>query len=148
MAVGDNPKGFRPANPNARVGLYQEAASQSFATGDLVYLNSGKVQIALAATAELCGVAAEPATGTTNALIKVYNDPAELFIGRTDAADALAIGGPADAIGATGAMQIDANGGATAVFINVEELDYDQADAIGKEYKVRIVKHAFADLSS
>jgi len=148
MGVADNPYGFHPANPNARIGRYQEAASQSFKRGDCLILNGGKVQIALAASTELCGVAAEDASGTTDTEIKVYNDPAELFVGRTDAADALAIGGPADLIGAAGLMQIDADGASTAVFINVEEIDYDQADAIGKQYKVRIVKHAFADLSS
>ena len=148
MAVGDNPKGFRPANPDAPIREFEEAASQTFARGDAVILSSGKVAIALAASAELLGVAAEPASGTTNNKIKVWFDPHTDFIGRTDAADSLAVGGPADLIGATGVMQIDANGGSTAVFISTGEVDYDQADAIGKEYFVRIAKHALADIST
>jgi hypothetical protein len=148
MGVADNPLGFRPENSGARIFEGLEAASQSFVRGDMLILNSGKLQIALAASTELVGVAAEDATGTTDTKLKYWGDPDEIFIGRTDAADAWALGAAGDIIGAAGAMQIDANGASTNVLRNMGEVDYDQADAAGKEYRCAIRLHALAEVSS
>jgi hypothetical protein len=148
MGVADNPKGFRPATSNARVREHPEAASQSFKRGDMLILSSGKLAIGLAGSLELFGVAARDASGTTDTQIPVFDDPDTEFIGRTDAADAVTLGGSADIIGGAGAMQIDANGASTNVLVVLGEVNVDDADAAGKEYVVRIALHALADTSS
>lgn len=102
------PFGFRPVRANAPTTELKMAASETLARGDCVILTAGQVGIALAASAELCGVVAQDASGlAANDPVLVWADPDEVFYARAeDDASAITLGSEVDLIGATGAMEI------------------------------------------
>lgn len=148
MAQADNSKGLYPLNPRtAPVTYLPIKATQTLTKGDAVILSSGQVAIALAGSATICGVIARDCASLAAATeVPVYADPDTLFVARQDGSDALTVGSEQDLIGATGAMQLDSDASTTDVFKLVRELDYDETDAAGKRWVVKINKHDFAQI--
>lgn len=157
MGQANNQKGLYPLNEtNAPLLSMRIAASQTITKGDAVILSSGKIAIGLAGSAELCGVAAETKTsGGTVAdsdRILVWWNSDTIFRVRADGdTSAVTEGTARDIIGATGAMELDADAAATSVLVIVSKeyggVDFD-ATAAGHYCFVKINKHAFADTST
>jgi hypothetical protein len=150
MAQADNPKGLRPVNPDrAPVRRLPVATTQTIARGDAVYISSGQVAIAIANTAVLCGVAAQPAASLTAGTdILVWADPNTEFVMRQDSTDAIVIGSEIDLTGGTGAMQLDGNVSTADQFKLVGgPLTNDDGSAptaaAGRQWIVKINKHEF-----
>lgn len=144
-----NRKGFRPLGPNPRIGEYPIAASQTLAAGDAVILSSGQVSIGLAASAVLLGVVARDcASLAANTYVPVYDDPAQVFVGRADAdSSSLVAGDEVDLVGGTGAMQLDADASTTDVFKLIRlHNKTDAAATAGAEWEFQINKHALAQI--
>jgi hypothetical protein len=88
MANSDLPRGFRPAGRIYHVGIY--VAGGTVYPGDAVKFETGAANttqfrarvVAGTAGAALCGVAANYAV--SGDIIRVYDDPAQLFIGQAD----------------------------------------------------------------
>ena len=154
MAQADNKKGFYPLYPdNARITELPVATTQTLAVGDAVILSSGQVAIALANSAILCGVMAEPSVLATAATkVKVYADPDTIFQCRQDSTDAIAIGDEIDLAGATGAMQLDGNVSTADQFKLIGGPLPNEGDnstptaAAGRRWAVKINKHEFAQI--
>jgi hypothetical protein len=146
-----NPYGFIPANPdNSHVGYYPVAASQTIAKGDAVILSSGQVAIAVAASStELLGIAAQAsASQAANTLIAIYDDPATVFFGRTNAdASSKTIGAEYDLAGTTGAMQVNVGASSQDLFVLLGTKTGDDNSETGAHLMVKINKHALADQS-
>ena len=121
------------------------AASQTLAAGDAVIWSSGQLVIALANSATLAGVVARNCSGlASDTKVPVWADPNLVFVGRIDDADAITEGGQADIIGATGVMQIDADGGSTNVLRVLRRFDEDETDdTAGERLEFRIDIHAY-----
>jgi len=150
-----NRKGFYPVDTSsAKIRKLPVATTQTLARGDMVILSSGQIAIALASSAELCGVMAQDSVlATAAALVEVYADPETVFVGRADAALSLANAfstyNEIDITGATGAMQLDADASSTNALIILEQHDTSEdLTAAGTQWCVKINKHAFANTSS
>lgn len=110
-SLGSVSKGdyIRPLQ-GARIRHYPEDASQSFKIGDPLIIGGAGVEnkVKIAGdnpTADIIGIAAEAASGTTGNKVAVWMaDPHTLFIGRGDATDAVDF----TDIGAKRALEIDA----------------------------------------
>lgn len=144
MAQADNPKGFYPLNPNAKITYLPVAATQTLSCGDAIILSSGQVAIALANSATLAGVIAQDAVTLTQAdLVACWIDPNEEFVGRMDGATSKVAGDAIDIIGATGAMMIDADAATTDVLVLKRALDPTESAATGQRWICKINIHAF-----
>lgn len=143
-----NRQGFYPINPDADVEWLPVRTAQTLAKGDAVIIDTGQVQIALAASAILLGVIAENAvTLTAGVLVPCWIDPAITFQGVADAdGSSLVLGGEIDIIGATGAMMLDASASATDVF-KLLRVDDGQAVATARAFwRFRLNKAVFAQI--
>ena len=111
--------GFRPyPGPKAdRITVLPEAATQSFKTGDLVIISSGKVAVATD-DENVFGVAMNDASGTTDTDVSVYVIyPGDKFIAESGAATAVANQGVAYDINMTsGSMSVTTGTAESAVF--------------------------------
>lgn len=150
-----NRKGFYPVDStSAKIRKLPVATTQTLTRGDPVILSSAQVAIALANSGELCGVMAQDSVlATENTLVEVYADPETVFVGRANAALSLANALNAyqyiDIVGATGAMELDADASSTDVMQIVEQHDTNEdLTAAGSRWRVKINKHAFANTSS
>ncbi len=114
---------FKPVqgpNGNYRMNPYQLAASQTFAVGDPVFLNtSGLVEIAEITDAALLGVAAQDITSSSaNDPVLVYDDPRTIFRCQADdSGDAVqaAVGDTCDLIVTGGVFFANIDASATDV---------------------------------
>ena len=111
--------GFRPyPGPKAdRITVLPEAASQTFKSGDLVIISSGKVAVA-SSDDDVFGVAMQDASGTTNTPTNVYVIyPGDKFIAESGAATAIANQGVAYDLDMTsGSMSVTTGTAASAAF--------------------------------
>lgn len=121
------------------------AGSQTLTKGDFVILSSGLVQIALAASATLCGVIAQDcASLTASTLVPVYADPDTIFEVIADGdSSAIVAGNVRDIIGATGAMMMDADAQTTDVLKVIRANPDDTTSSSYARWQVRINIHAF-----
>lgn len=147
MANPNAPNGFRAvqsgsSGPFARE--YPVAASQTIAAGDMVILVSGLVQIAVAGSASLLGVAVNPVTTTgsvtraDDVLLVHVGDSDTVFEGQVSGdSDASIMGETHDIEGATGIMEINEDATSTNV-VRIVGLrsDNDPAYAIGTNDRV------------
>jgi len=127
------------------------AGSQTLTKGDFVILSSGLVAIALANSAELCGVIAQDcASLTAGTLVPVYADPDTVFEVIADADSSSQVAGNAPGIvGATGAMMLDVgDDNSTDVLVCLRANPSDTTSSAYARWLVKIGKHAFADISS
>lgn len=126
------------------------AASQTLAKGDPVILSSGQIAVAVSnSSTELCGVMAQDsASQAAGTLVKVYWRPEQVFIGRAAAATAETIGAAADLSGTTGAFEVNNAATSQSLFVILGTLPGDTAATDSRYLMVKIIKHAFADLSS
>lgn len=145
-----NPKGFLPVDMrSAVIRMLPIASSQTLARGDAVILSSGQIAIALANSAELCGVVARDcASLAAGTLVPVWADPDTIFVGRTNSTNSAAIGAEVDLVGATGAMEIDENASTMDIFVLCGKHDPNESAGAGERLYVRINKHAFADTAA
>lgn len=147
-----NPYGFMPVDPeSAHIEYYPVATTQTLAKGDPVILSSGQVAIAVeASSAELLGVMAEDAASLTAAvLVAVYDDPDTVFYARTNAdASSVAIGTHADLAGTTGAFTLNVSTSNQDLFCILGTKVGDTNSTVGAHLRVKIMKHALADISS
>lgn len=146
---GCRPRGARPANPDAKVRWLKIAGSQTLTKGDFVILSSGLVQIALATSAELCGVVAQDcASLTAGTLVPVWADPSEEFLVIASAdASSVTAGSEYDISGATGAMVMNVAASTYDVLVPLRMNPDDAVATAGSEWIAKINKHAFADQS-
>jgi hypothetical protein len=147
-----NKYGFRPLHPDdARIGHYPIKTGQTLAVGDPVILDSGQVAVAVAASStELLGVIAEPCSSkTAGDLVAVWDDPDTLFQARVSAdASSVAIGYHADLSGTTGEFEVNVSASSQDLFTFMGCLPSETSSTAGALCKVRINKHALADISS
>jgi len=146
-----NPYGFWPATPNAKTRMMEVAASQTFAAGDPLVLSSGQVAVAVQnSSTELCGIAAEACASLDQGTeVAVWADPDQEFFGRCNAdASGVAVGTLMDLDGTTGAFEIDENASDQDLFCHLGVKRGDDDSQAGAQLRVRIAKHAFADVSS
>jgi hypothetical protein len=151
MAQSNNKYGFWPADPEtAPIMWLPIAASQTLTRGDMVILSSGLIAIALANSAELCGVIARDCSGlAASTKVPVYADPDTIFEGIGDAdSSAVVAGNYRDIIGATGAMMIDADATTTNVLTMLRSNAADTTSNAYARWHCKIALHAFADVSS
>lgn len=147
MGITNNPYGFYPLYDDAPVIWMPVKTTQTIVRGDPVILDSGQIAIATTTSAAIVGVAAGPCASLTAATpIPVWADPTTIFVGRQDDTTALAPGTELDISGSTGAFMLDGNGSTYDIFMLLTERDFDEADAIGKQWVVRINKHTFAQI--
>lgn len=149
MANPNNPNGFRPVRTDSgqmAVVWYPVAASQTIAAGDAVILASGLVQIGLATSGALLGVAASAivTTGSVTRADKVavyVGTPGTVFEGQCEGdSAATSVGATCDIIGATGAMEVDENASVEDVLCIVGlKSDEDPKLALGTNDIVRFV---------
>lgn len=91
MANADLPKGFRPYGRIYHVGIYVAGGTiypgdmVKFATGDASTTRTRAEVVAGTAAGALCGCAANYATD--GQIVRVYDDPAQLFAGQADGAE-------------------------------------------------------------
>lgn len=147
MANPDAPNGFTVVQSGSSgpfVKYFPVAASQTIAAGDAVILVSGLIQIAVAGSASLLGVARDlvVTTGTVNRVddvVAVYvADSDTVFEGQVSGdSDATVVGETHDIEGATGVMEINENATATNV-VRIVGLrsDDDASLAIGTNDRV------------
>jgi hypothetical protein len=150
MGQTNNKYGAWPINEKkAEITHLPIAASQTLAAGDFVILSSGLVQIALAASAELCGVVARDCSGlAASTRVPVYADPDTVFEVIADAdSSSVTAGAEVDIIGATGAMMMDADASSTDVLTAIRSNADDDTSSAYARWLVKINKHAFADQS-
>lgn len=149
---GSNRYGFYPADPGAVPRRYKIAASQTIAAGDPVILSSGQIAIAVSnSSTELCGIAAEPASGkSANDPIMIYDDPDMVFIGRSSTAPSNGQCGTAyDLTGTTGAFQVNFSATSQAVMLFLGEADTDETNTTaGAKIRVKIALNALAEVST
>lgn len=147
-----NPYGFIPAEPDkAHIGYYPVATTQTLAKGDVVILSSGQIAVAVAASStEVCGVMAQDsASAIAGTLVAVYDDPNEIFYGRTNAdASSVAAGYYPDLAGTTGIMTLNVSASSQDIFIFLGVKTGDDNSQIGAHIRCKINKHAFAETSS
>ena len=145
-----NRKGLFPLNPNAHIGYYKVAASQTLAAGDVVGLTSNLVRIAVSTDSELMGVMVEPAASkAVNTLDAVYDDPDEVFVARMDATTTKLTGDKCDLTGGTGAMQLDADADTYHHFVLLGPLDpAETSTAVGALWRVRLNLLALSEVSA
>lgn len=126
------------------------ATTQTLAAGDPVILSGGQIAVAVQnSSAELCGVMAQDSVlATAGTMVKVYWRPEQLFYGRAASASAETIGAAVDLSGTTGTFEINNAATSQALFCILGTLPGDTAATDCRNLIVRIVKHAFADLSS
>lgn len=146
-----NPYGFIPATPDAKIRMIEVADSQTLAKGDPVILSSGQVAVAVEnSSAELAGIIAQDAASLTQGTeVAVWADPNQEFFGRTNAdASSVDVGTLMDLDGSTGAFEIDENASSQDLFCHLGAKRGDDDTQAGAHLRVRIAKHAFADISS
>lgn len=145
-----NRKGFFPLNPNAHIGYYKVATTQTLAAGDVVGLTSSQVRVAVSTDSELLGVMVEPsASKTANTLVAVYDDPDEIFVGRMSTTTTKLAGDKIDLTGGTGAMQLAAATDTYHHFVLLGPLDpAETSTAVGALWKVRLNLLALVEVSS
>ena len=147
MGITHNPYGFYPLYDDAPVIWMPVKTTQTIVRGDPVILDTGQVAIAATNSAAIVGVAAGPCDSlTAGTPIPVWADPTTIFVGRQDDTTACVPGYERDISGATGAFMLDGNGSTYDIFMLLTERDFDEADAIGKQWVVRINKHEFAQV--
>lgn len=141
MANATNRYGFTPFGNAPEVIWRHAAASQGIAKGDAVILNAaGDVNIALAASAALYGIAAASVTTTAaneQTLFPIYPFKiGQRFIGQCSGSMSAALRGDfVDIEGATGAMQVDEDAGATKVIQILNEYT-EGGDELGANCQV------------
>lgn len=117
--------GFRPyPGPVAdRISVLPEAATQTFKTGDLVIISSGKIAVATDDD-DVFGVALHDASGTTNTDTFVYViHPGDKFIAEASDTTAVTNQGVAYALVMTsGSMAVNPGSTSTAAFY-IDSLD-------------------------
>jgi hypothetical protein len=116
--------GFRLAYGDSEVRSYPEAASQSFALGDLVYLNAGKVTIGTDST-KYIGVALKAASTTTDTEIPVQLiKPGSVWVAEFDTTSAVAYVGVDYGLNFTsGSMGVDQGDESTTHVTVVDNID-------------------------
>lgn len=126
------------------------ATGQTLAKGDPVILSGGQIAVAVAnSSTELCGVMAQAsASATAGTMVKVYWRPEQLFCGRAASASAETIGTAYDLSGTTGAFEVNNAATSQALLLCLGTVPGDTAATDCRNLIVKIVKHAFADLSS
>jgi hypothetical protein len=126
------------------------AATQTLAKGDPVILSGGEIAVAVAnSSTELCGVMAQDSvTATEGTMVAVYWRPEMLFYGRAASASAETIGAMADLSGSTGTFEVNNAAPSQSLFCILGRVQGETAATDCRNLVVRIVKHAFADLSS
>jgi hypothetical protein len=147
MANPNAPNGFRVVQSGSSGPFLKEfpvAANQTIAAGDMVILASGLVEIALANSTALLGVAVNPITTTgsvtraDDTLLVHIGDSDTVFEGQCEGdSDASVVGETHDIEGATGIMEINENATSTNV-IRIVGLrsDDDPAYTIGTNDRV------------
>lgn len=160
MANPNNPNSFslsRSDYGQAVVVHYPVAASQTIAKGDAVILTSGLVNIGLAGSGALLGIAAASAvtggsvTRTADTIPVWVALPGHVFEGQCEGDSVAAtLGATADIIGATGVMEVDENASVEDV-IQIVRLrsDYDPINYdIGTNDRVEfvIIRSQYASL--
>ena len=151
MGQSNNKYGAWPVEgTHAPIRWLPVASTQTLTKGDFVILSSGKIAIALATSAELCGVIAQDcASLTAGTLVPVYAYPHTIFEVIADADSSSAtIGAEYDIVGATGAMMLDIGGSTYDVLVPVHSVPDDTLANAYARWHVRINKHAFADTSA
>lgn len=154
MGQSHNKYGAHPVDvEQARTGIkwLPIAASQTLTKGDFVILSSGLVAIALANSAELCGVIAQDcASLSSGTLVPVYASPDTVFEVIADADSSSAVAGNAlGIVGTTGAMMLDiGDDNSTDVLTLLRANPSDSTSSAYARWQVKISKHAFADISS
>ncbi len=149
MANPDAPNGFTPIRSDSgqsAVVWYPVAASMTIAKGDMLILASGLVEIAVATSPALLGVAATAiVTGgsvTRADKVGVYVGTAgQVFEGQCSGDSvATSVGAQADIEGATGAMEVNENASVEDVICIVGlRSDEDPKLTIGTNDRVRFV---------
>ena len=148
MGQAENPYGFWPCDDDAKLRQFPEATSQTFAAGDAVYLASGAVTIATAATTEILGVAAMPSSGTAGTQISVWHRDDTEFYGRASGANDVEEGTYCDIEGTTGEMQLNENATSTNVALIVNRVNNDEVTtAAGVRWRFRFTLHQLAEQS-
>jgi hypothetical protein len=150
MGQSNNKYGAWPINDNAPITWLPIKTTQTLTKGDFVILSSGQVAIALANSAELCGVIAQDcASLTAGTLVPVYADPETDFEVICDAISSGTTPGAAhDIVGSTGAMMLDV-GASTYDVLTIKKFNPEDSTAAAyARCTVRITKHAYADISS
>ena len=119
MANTDNPNGFslaKNATGQPVIQSFAIAASQTITKGDAVILASGLVQIAVATSGALLGVAQETITSGASVtraddrILVAVGTPANIFEGQCSGdSAATSVGAECDIEGATGVMQVNEN---------------------------------------
>lgn len=149
MGVGANTYGFHPKDVDDMHLYYlKAAASQTWVKGDMLYLASGEVTLATAASATLLGAAADAQTDTTAGdLVPVWAKPFQVFRVRADDdPSSLVTGDKIDLVGASGAQEADVGASTTDVlyFLRIADID-DVTDEAGTYIYVMIAhaKHEF-----
>jgi predicted RecA/RadA family phage recombinase len=149
MANPDTPNGFtlvRSDYGQAVVVHYPVAASQTIAKGDAVILSSGLVNIAVATSGALLGVAAASITTgasvTRDDTVPVWVAlPGHVFEGQCSGSTvASTLGSECDIEGATGVMEVNENASVEDVLQIVRlRSDYDIDLALGANDRVEFV---------
>lgn len=138
MANPDTPNGFRPVRTDSgqsAVVFYPVAASQTIAKGDAVILASGLVQIAVATSPQLLGVAAslKVTTGSVDRTDRIAVHvaiPGQVFEGQVSGdSTAALVGTTADIEGATGVMEVNENASVEDV-VNIVGLKSDEDETL------------------
>ncbi len=117
------------------------AASQTWAKGDFLTLDTGLVALAGAASTELIGIAGDDRTSTTanDEVPVVGSEPDARFVGRADAdPSSLVIGDQVDLVGNSGAQMVDVGATATDVFTFIRTLPDETSTAQYAEVLVSI----------
>ena len=147
-----NQYGFRPLYPNrARIGYYPVKTTQTLVVGDPVILDSGQVAVAVEnSSTELLGVMAQNCSSlTAGTLVAVYDNPDDLFRARVSGdASSVAVGTQCDLDGTTGAFLVDIANSTQDLFTFMGCLPAEDNTETGAYCKVKIAKHALADISS
>lgn len=152
MANTDNPNGFKLVSHLSGVPQvfdFPVAASQTIAKGDAVILSSGLVEIAVATSGQLLGVAMESVT--TGASVTRADDrikvavgcPSNVFSGQCSGDSTAALVGTAcDIEGTTGIMEVNENATTEDVIQVVGLQSDDDADlTLGTNDRVYFVIH-------
>ena len=151
MGQSNNKYGAFPIDDKAPITWLPIASSQTLTKGDFVILSSNLVAIALANSAELCGVIAQDCSGlASSTLVPVYATPDTVFEIIADAdSSSLGVGDVPGIVGSTGAMMLDVgDDNSTDVLIALRSNPEDSTSSAYARWLVRINKHAFAETSS
>lgn len=145
MGVGANTYGFHPKDVDDQHLIYfNAAASQTWVKGDMLYLNSGKVTLATAASATLLGAAADDRTSTAaDEEVPVWAKPFQIFRVRADDdPSSLVTGDKIDIVGGTGEMEADVGASTTDVLYYIRIADIDQTTNAAGTYIYVMIAHA------